>query len=369
MISPRFQFDAQAFLVDCWQKKPKLIKSAIPGFQSPITPEELGGLAMEPEADARIVSLDEGGWSLEHGPFNENDFQRKGKWSLLVQRVDEWFPEVMALRGCVDFLPQWRFDDIMVSYATDGAGVGPHFDRYDVFLLQGAGQRRWKIGPKCDSTTPTVSDSELCLIDEFEPTDTFLLNPGDVLYVPPGFAHWGEAVGESMTYSLGFRAPRVTDLIARLSDRVIDRLEDELLLEDKDSMKVQPRPGEILSAHTQNARQAVLNALKALDTDDDWYAELLSDLIEPPEQTNEPVANFVELNPSQRMLWRENEDHIAAYLGGERYQMRLEDESLLCAICAGEVVEIGRLDDFQSNIIKQWWSLGFLEERFLNETH
>ena len=100
-----------------------LIRGAIPGFQSPITPEELGGLAMEPEAESRIVCLEDGAWSLEHGPFNEHDFQRKGKWSLLVQRVDEWFPEVMALRGCVDFLPQWRFDDIMVSYATDGAGV------------------------------------------------------------------------------------------------------------------------------------------------------------------------------------------------------------------------------------------------------
>jgi len=346
-----------------------LIRGAIPGFQSPITPEELGGLAMEPEADSRIVRLEDGAWSLEHGPFTEHDFQRKGQWSLLVQRVDEWFPEVMALRGCVDFLPQWRFDDIMVSYATDGAGVGPHFDQYDVFLLQGAGQRRWKIGPKCDANTPTVSESDLRLINEFEPTETFLLQPGDVLYVPPGFAHWGEAVGESMTYSLGFRAPRVTDLIARLSDTVIDRLEDELLLEDGDSMKIQPRPGEILSTHADNARQAVFNALKALDTDDDWYAELLSDLSQQPEQTDEPIANFVELNPSQRLLWREGNRHIFAYLGGERYEFRLQDEPLLCAICGGEFIEVSALDDYQVDIIKQWWALGFLEERFLNDTH
>ena len=116
---------------------------------------------MEEQADARIVSFDGSQWTLAHGPFSEQDFQRQGQWSLLVQRVDEWFPEVMALRGCVAFLPQWRFDDIMVSYATDGAGVGPHFDLYDVFLLQGAGERRWKIGPKCDSTTPTLSSSDL----------------------------------------------------------------------------------------------------------------------------------------------------------------------------------------------------------------
>ena len=171
-----------------------------------------------------------------------------------------------------------------------------------------------------------------------------------------------------MTYSLGFRAPRVTDLIARLSDTVIDRLEDELLLEDRDSMKVQPRPGEILRAHTENAKQAVFNALEALETDD-WYAELLSDLSQPPEQTDQPIASFVELNPSQRLLWREHRDHIAAYIGGERYELRLEDEELLCAICAGEFIEVFKLDDYQVDIVKQWWSLGFLEERFLNDTH
>lgn len=369
MISPRFQFDAQSFLLNCWQKKPTLLRAAIPGFQSPISPEELGGLAMEPDADARIVSFNDGSWSLEHGPFTEQDFQRNGTWSLLVQRVDEWFPEVMALRGCVDFLPQWRFDDIMVSYATDGAGVGPHFDQYDVFLLQGAGKRRWKIGPQCNAHTPTVSSSDLRLIDEFEPTETFVLEAGDVLYVPPGFAHWGEAVGESMTYSLGFRAPRIKDLVARLSDTIIDRLEDDLLLEDLDSMRVQPRSGELLSAHTENARQAIINTLRALDTDDDWYAELLSDLSEPPEQSDEPMTRFVELNPSQRLLWQENHDHIAAYLGGERYELRLDDQPILTSLCSGDVIDTHSLDERQIDMLAQWWTLGFLEERFLNETH
>ena len=242
-------------------------------------------------------------------------------------------------------------------------------DRYDVFLLQGAGERRWKIGPRCHVHTPTVSSSDLRLIDEFEPTETFVLQPGDVLYVPPGYAHWGEAVGESMTYSLGFRAPRVKDLIARLSDTIIDQLADDLLLEDRDSMKVQPRSGELLSAHTENARQAILNTLRSLDTDDDWYAELLSDLSQPPEQCDEPMTRFIELNPSQRLLWQENSDHIAAYLGGERYEMHLSDEGLLAALCAGDFVDVDSLDERQTEMLTQWWALGFLEERFLNETH
>ena len=324
---------------------------------------------MEEQADARIVSFDGSQWTLAHGPFSEQDFQRQGQWSLLVQRVDEWFPEVMALRGCVDFLPQWRFDDIMVSYATDGAGVGPHFDLYDVFLLQGAGERRWKIGPKCDSTTPTLSSSDLRLIDEFDPIETHVLKPGDVLYIPPGHAHWGEAVGESMTFSLGFRAPRIKDLIARLSDTLIDQIKDDLLLEDQDSMKVQPRPGELTSRHTDNARRAILNTLTALDTDDAWYAELLSDMGPRPEPCEEPIARFVELNPSQRLVWQEASEHIATFLGGELYTLRVEDEAMLTSLCAGEFIDISNTDSYQIDMLRQWWSLGFLEERFLNDTH
>ena len=219
---------------------------------------------MEDEADSRIVSRVANQWQLEQGPFIDTDFLRDGEWSLLVQRVNEWFPEVDALRGCVDFLPTWRFDDVMVSYATDGAGVGPHFDQYDVFLLQGAGQRIWKVGPHCDATTPTIDADGLTLIEEFDTDQVFLLNPGDALYIPPGYAHWGTAVGESMTYSLGFRAPRVADLVARLSDSVIESLRDGLLLEDKGSMRVQPRPGEITDQHLANAQTAVVNAIEAL---------------------------------------------------------------------------------------------------------
>ena len=293
MISPRFDFNAQLFLDEYWQKRPLLIRNALPSFQSPISPEELAGLAMEGEVDSRIVSRVNHQWQLEQGPFGDADFLRDGEWSLLVQRVNEWFPEVDALRGCVDFLPTWRFDDVMVSYATDGAGVGPHFDQYDVFLLQGAGQRVWKVGARCDVATPTIDADGLTLIEEFDADQMHLLSPGDALYIPPGFAHWGAAVGESMTFSLGFRAPRIKDLIARLSDTLIDQIKDDLLLEDRDSMKVQPRPGELTRSHTDNARRAILNTLTALDTDDAWYGELLSDMGPSPEPCEEPIARFV----------------------------------------------------------------------------
>ena len=323
---------------------------------------------MEEQADARIVSFDGSQWTLAHGPFCEQDFQRQGQWSLLVQRVDEWFPEVMALRGCVDFLPQWRFDDIMVSYATDGAGVGPHFDLYDVFLLQGAGERRWKIGPKCDSTTPTLSASDLRLIDEFDPIETHVLKPGDVLYIPPGYAHWGEAVGESMTFSIGFRAPRLADLVARLSDSVIDSLREDLLLEDKESMRVQARPGEITEQHLINARTAVFNAMEAL-SDSDWFAELLSETDEEPPVNEEPMTPSVALVPNQRLLWRDMGDHIAVFLSGRKYRLLLSDEIMLVTLSSGQSLATSQLTGSQVDVLQEWWSLGFIEEPQVDTAH
>ncbi len=368
MLSPRFDFDAQLFLDEYWQRCPLLIKNALPSFQSPISPEELAGLAMEEEVDSRIVSRVAHQWQLEQGPFADTDFLRDGEWSLLVQRVNEWFPEVDALRGCVDFLPTWRFDDVMVSYATDGAGVGPHFDQYDVFLLQGAGQRIWKVGPRCDVTTPTIDADGLTLIEEFDTDHVFLLNPGDALYIPPGYAHWGTAVGESMTYSLGFRAPRLADLFARLSDSVIESLRDGLLLEDKGSMRVQPRPGEITDKHLANAQTAVVNAIEALG-DTDWFPELLSETDEDLPVNEEPISATVALVPSQRLLWRDRDDYLAVFLAGRKYRLSGNDEAFVTTLSSGQALGTHDVSSAQLEILKEWWSLGFIEEPQVDTSH
>jgi 50S ribosomal protein L16 3-hydroxylase len=368
VISPRFDFNTQLFLDEYWQKRPLLIKNALPNFQSPISPEELAGLAMEGEVDSRIVSRVNHQWQLEQGPFGDADFLRDGEWSLLVQRVNEWFPEVDALRGCVDFLPTWRFDDVMVSYATEGAGVGPHFDQYDVFLLQGAGQRVWKVGARCDVATPTIDADGLTLIEEFDADQMHLLSPGDALYIPPGFAHWGTAVGESMTFSIGFRAPRLTDLVARLSDSVIDSLREDLLLEDKESMRVQARPGEITEQHLINARTAVFNAMEAL-SDSDWFPELLSETDEEPPINEEPMTPTVALVPNQRLLWRDVGDHIAVFLSGRKYRLLLSDEMMLVTLSSGQSLATSQLTGSQVDVLQEWWSLGFIEEPQVDTAH
>jgi 50S ribosomal protein L16 3-hydroxylase len=368
VISPQFDLDAQLFLTEYWQKKPLLIRQAIPNFQSPISPEELAGLAMEAEADSRIVSQRDDQWLLEIGPFTEGDFQRDDQWSLLVQRVDEWLPEVAALRGCVDFLPTWRFDDVMVSYAVDRAGVGPHFDQYDVFLLQGAGNRRWRIGAPCDASTALIDTNGLKLIEPFDVEAEFELEPGDVLYVPPRVPHWGTAIGESMTYSLGFRAPRLSDLIARLSDSAIASVQDSLLLEDWDSTRVQVRAGEMTERHKRNAFTAVVNALAHL-TDDDWLPELLSETPWEPTPNDGHMSKTIILAPSQRLIWQAHDDHITAHLGGGKYEMDLTDESLLIALCSGRTCGTGDLSESTLDHLRQWWTLGLIEEPELGPSH
>lgn len=336
----RFHFDEQHFLSQYWQRKPLLIKNALPGFSNPLTPQELAGLALEADVDSRIISESAGIWQLEHGPFQPQDFQRQGRWSLLVQQVDCYVPEVESLREAVAFLPSWRFDDIMVSYATDGGGVGPHFDRYDVFLVQGMGKRLWRLGDFCDHSTPRLEHESLSLLDAFVTRQEYLLEPGDVLYVPPGLAHWGLAVGECMTYSIGFRAPAISKLLAHMTDHLLDRIDPLLLLEDCAGDDT-GRPGEITQDHISNAQLALKNTISALD-DGGWLAQALTD--EENDCSSEPGAALLQLPvrllPGVRMVWIERATWLDVFVQG--YEFRA-DPTLVGAIgqlCRGETVSM-----------------------------
>ena len=196
---------ADAFLQRYWQQKPLLIRHALANYRSPISGDELAGLALESEVESRLVESQGGDWTLKHGPFTEEDFLGlpEEDWTLLVQGVDLWVPEVQALLSQFAFLPPWRLDDVMVSFACPGGSVGPHFDQYDVFLLQVEGQRRWQIGAACSSETPMRDDSPLRILKEFEAEEEWVLEPGDMLYLPPGVAHWGVAETECLTFSIG----------------------------------------------------------------------------------------------------------------------------------------------------------------------
>jgi len=337
-LNYRFQFDEASFLAHHWQRTPLLIKQALPGFKSPLAPDELAGLSMEAEVQSRIISVRDQQWRLETGPFTAQDFQRNDEWTLLVQQVDQLLPKVEALKRCARFLPTWRFDDIMVSYAVDGGGVGPHFDRYDVFLLQGLGTRRWYLGDFCDDKTPRLEHESLHLLQSFSAQQEYLLEPGDVLYVPPGLAHWGVAEGECMTYSLGFRAPRIHDLLARMTDAVIDRLAPDVLLEDA-GVAHDGAAGEVTQAHIANAKAAVINAINALD-DGYWLAEVTSQTgaLGASDPTIILLPGDVRLRPDRSMTWIRHDHQLALYIADESLLVSYEAHALTAALCAGEAV-------------------------------
>ena len=220
--------NAQHFLDEYWQKKPLLIRQAFPDFVTPLPADELAGLSLEPETTGKLITRnDKGAYHLEYGPFDEERFATLtgNDWSLLVTDVEKHIPELAAFLQPFRFIPDWRIDDLMVSYAPDGASVGAHVDEYDVFLLQGSGVRTWRIDARNDVKHPMRSDGDLKILASFTATDTWDLDPGDMLYLPPNTAHHGIAQGEDCTtWSIGFRAPRLPDLVSRMAELISEEM-------------------------------------------------------------------------------------------------------------------------------------------------
>jgi len=268
-------FDVERFLRENWQKKPVLIRNAWDSWSNPLEPDELAGLACEAGVESRLVTRSSDRWELEQGPLPEIRFGDMGKkpWTLLVQAVDHHVPAVAALLEPFRFVPNWRVDDVMVSYAVDRGGVGAHFDHYDVFLVQGLGQRRWQIGARCDDATPLLPHDDLRLLASFEPTDEWILGPGDILYVPPGVAHNGIAVGDDcMTYSIGFRAPSRGELIASWAEHLVDGLNDDDRYSDP-GLAMQENPGEISAQALARLQGMVAESVLDAHAFARWFGE------------------------------------------------------------------------------------------------
>lgn len=219
------EMSVETFLRDYWQQKPLLIRQAFPGFESPVSPDELAGLACETDT-ARLVLEKDGttAWEVRTGPLEEADFADlpETHWSLLVNDTEELMPELSALVTLFRFIPDWRIDDLMISFAVAGGSVGPHVDAYDVFLLQGHGQRRWQITEQPCAEDNFLPDIDLRVMREFTAEQDWTLDPGDMLYLPPNVPHYGMAVNDCMTYSIGFRAPSQADLLERLLGELVE---------------------------------------------------------------------------------------------------------------------------------------------------
>ncbi|MFN3544544.1 MAG: JmjC domain-containing protein [Thiobacillus sp.] len=232
------------FLREVWHKRPLLIRNAVPGFAGLATAAELQALACRDDVESRLVQGSGTQWQLDHGPFRKSDFKRlpKTEWTLLVQSLNHFLPEADALLARFDFVPHARLDDLMVSYAVPGGSVGPHFDSYDVFLLQGSGHRRWQISTQTDLAL--IDDAPLKILRRFKPEDEWVLGPGDMLYLPPHVAHYGVAVDACTTYSIGFRAPTADELAQGFLMFLQDSIKLEGRYADPD-LRLQKHPGEI----------------------------------------------------------------------------------------------------------------------------
>ncbi|WP_242123680.1 cupin domain-containing protein [Sphingobium sp. Sx8-8] len=350
------RFNADLFLRDHWQKRPLLIRSPWTRWRNPLEPDELAGLACEEGVESRLILRDGDALRLENGPLPESRFGDlgSGPWTLLVQAVDHHAPDVAALIEPFRFVPDWRIDDVMVSYATDGGGVGPHYDQYDVFLVQGLGRRRWRVGPKCDAETPLLPHEDLRLIADFEATGDWILEPGDILYVPPGYAHDGTAVGtDCMTYSIGFRAPSRAELVEGWAEHQADALAEDDRYADPD-LNAQPHPGEITAPAIDRLHAMVLDALADRDAFARWFGlhNSLPKYAEADWRPERPVgrdmvsallAQGVPLcrNPASRFAFIRGKDGaLTLFADGHGFDCVGDSAALAESLCAGQSVAV-----------------------------
>jgi 50S ribosomal protein L16 3-hydroxylase len=314
------------FLHKHWQKKPLLARTSLPQFAPLVSPRDLQDMAGSADTESRLIVRKGGRWQVSHGPFSKRDFAKlpARNWTLLVQGVNHVLPQAQDLLTQFAFIPYARLDDLMVSYAPPGGGVGPHFDSYDVFLLQGEGRRRWQISSQRDLTL--VPDAPLKILSRFRATKEWTLEGGDMLYLPPRCAHDGVAIDECITYSIGFRAPSAQDLCSRFLEFLQDRLDAPGLYTDP-QLKATQHPAQINSQLTQGLLRLLDSAHWKRDDLLQFIGEDLSTpkshvIYAPPRRAltltafGKAVAKQgLRLAPQSILLY----DNTAFYINGERW--------------------------------------------------
>jgi len=325
----------EGFLADHWQRRPLVIRQAVPDFENPIDAEELAGLACEPGVHSRLVlgHPDRRDWAVEYGPFDPERFATlpASAWTLLVSQIEHYWPEAPAWLERFDFIPRWRRDDLMISYAVREGSVGPHIDAYDVFLFQAQGRRRWQIQEPPPSSPICLPALPLAILRSFEPTSEWILEPGDMLYLPPGVPHLGMALDDAcMTWSIGFRAPSWRDLVGafmeqRLHEVGPDRFADagrhpsgyahELSEHDRSALREGLRRR--LDARPESLDRFFGEFLTRPDAPDDDEINDTHRLHESP--SDRPLLNpqtVYRIDPELRRFWLRDSDTILMFFAG-----------------------------------------------------
>lgn len=343
------------FLSEYWQKKPLLIRHALPEIAAPVAADVLAGLACEEGIEARLLvqNKNDDNWQLKHGPFNDEIFAQlpETHWTLLVQAVDQWLSEASSLLQKFDFIPRWRIDDLMISYASDGGGVGPHYDNYDVFLVQASGKRRWEIGGRYNDSSPRREKLPVTILSDFKVLETWILEPGDILYVPPGIGHNGIAVGDDcMTCSVGFRAPSHSEILREYTDYIGENLGDSLRYEDPDLI-AQANTGEISPQAVNKIQNILRHYVEDKKSISDWFGRYITtpkyhqgDLAETGEteadysienlKTHFESGGLLVRNESSRFAFEVQDNANILFVDGHRFETSQALNELIETLCA-----------------------------------
>ena len=367
----------ERFLSEFWQKKPLLIRQAFPNLEPVIEADELAGLALESEVESRLIQYqpDRGEYDLKKGPLDERIFAElpESHWTLLVQAVDHYVDAASELLESFTFIPRWRIDDLMISYATPGGGVGPHYDNYDVFLLQAGGTRRWEIGAAESSQSARIPDLPLMILSEFKALQSFELEPGDMLYLPPQISHNGVATSaDCLTYSIGFRAPSDAELLRGFSDALGEKLSGESRYTDP-GLTPSAHPGEVDQAALARVRNKLSQLLENQDQLAQWFGAYVSeakypeDLFQPDAQEVREWINSVDLQsgvralPDSRMVYIRSNSGLSLFGNGGEVPTEDCDLNWIMALCDERFS--GPVSDSVANIkaLSKLFELGCIE--------
>ena len=340
--TPLGDLSPEQFLKDYWQKKPLVIRNAFPDFTSPITAEELAGLSCEEEVNSRIVIEKDGehSWQPIYGPMDNDVFSKlpETHWTLLVNDVEKHLPELAWIIDQFRFIPEWRMDDLMISYAPEGGSVGPHMDLYDVFILQAQGHRRWQINSQPVAEDNQVNDTPLRIQKDFVAEEEWLLAPSDLIYIPPGVSHYGVATDDCMSFSVGFRATSHTELVNDFIGYITQDLDTSLTYRDPD-LKTQNNPNEITTDAIDRVRRILTDYL---DPDNpklaEWFGRFVSDTkTDISAETGAVITGILELknknlmrNPASRFAFIREGKQAKLFIDGEHCATSSNFSETLC---------------------------------------
>ena len=343
-------FDIDDFLENYWQKKPLLIRAAFPDYQTPISAEELAGLACEDFVESRIIleNTTDNKWQLETGPFSESRFSDlpETHWTLLIQGLNKIFPAFDDLLHEFNFIPSWRVDDLMASYAVPAGSVGPHIDQYDVFLLQASGRRKWKVSEEQIDADNFIANSPLKIIKDFNKESEWILEAGDMLYLPPAVAHFGIAMEDCMTFSIGFRAPSHAELLSAYLDEHLTKLNDNLRYQDPD-LSTKQNNGEISANAINKIQEILLAQFSDKSNIEDWFGRFITEYLNDDEseiKTNTiSTDEFISVFKNKKILRRpatiranyltnQNGD-LALYINGIKQNIKPKTEFMVKLFC------------------------------------